>query len=551
MPRDIFPVFDTQLPADSDQKICVWVRDGWSIDENSVRVDARRAGNQSPTVFVFIPKRSADDLRHHLIDFKAATATLDKRGAPNSPEGTEARASMETTKQTAEGKIKELLDEAFSGARVFQGGGNEILGNDLQEMVMEASNNSLQRLYPQFYIADHVGWSKVYEKAQKGAPDALKAVVDDGEPANNPVCKAIIAFIAGGKKGSDIRTHFEDSRYGWSRDAIDGGLQVLLIAGLIRAQDDHGRTVDPKELERKAIGKVTFKVESATVSTNQRIQIRKVLQRMGVQAKQGEELSAVPEFLRQAVELADRAGGNAPKPERPDTSSLEEIRLASGNEQLLAIYNRSDELKTAVETWEDRAKRIEKRWPTWEKLQELLRYAGDLKDAQEARQQAEAIQKQRLLLADPDPIQPLLKSLEDALRDELTMQRKRYTDELKEKTEALEADTSWQQLAEDERSGICGQCSIADVPKLALGTHQELVLALEQHPLAGWRDRIDALPGRFDRAWELAAKSLKPETQTVDIPRRTLKSPEDVDTWVKDVQDKLKKAVAKGPVMIR
>lgn len=241
--RDIFPVFDAQLPADANEKISVWVRDGWSIDENSVRADSRQAGNQSPTLFVFIPKRSADDLRHYLIDFKAASATLDKRGVPNGPDGTEARSAMETTKQTAEGKIRELLDEAFSGARIFQGGGNEILGNDLQAMVHEAADNALQRLYPQFHVADHAGWSKVYEKAQKGAPDALKAVGDDGEPAKNPVCKAILGFIAGGKKGIDIRKNFEGKDYGWPGDAVDGGLQVLLVAGLIRAQDERGQSI--------------------------------------------------------------------------------------------------------------------------------------------------------------------------------------------------------------------------------------------------------------------------------------------------------------------
>ncbi len=549
--RDLSPIFDAQLPQDASKRVCVWVRDGWAIDENSVRVDARQAGNQSPTIFVFIPKRSADDLRHHLIDYKAATATLEKRGVPNSPEGTEARAAMETTRQTAEAKIRELLDESFSGAHAFQGGGSEILGNSLQEMILEAAENALQRLYPQFGLADHAGWEKVYAKAKQGAPDALKAVGDDGEPAKNSVCKAILAFIAGGKKGADIRENFEASPYGWSRDAVDGGLQVLLIAGLIRAQDDRGRAVDPKDLERKAIGKATFKVESATVSTSQRIQIRKVLQRLGVQAKQGEELATIPEFLRLAGDLADKAGGEAPKPERPDVASLEEIRLSSGNEQLLAVYNRRDELKTSIEAWEDQATRIEKRWPTWEKLRGLLKYAGDLKAAQEARQQAEAIEKQRLLLAEPDPNQPLLKSLEDALRAELAAQQKRYAEELKEKTSALEKDTFWQQLAEDEREAIRGQSGIADAPKLSLGTYQELVSALDQHPLVVWRDRIDALPGRFDRARELAAKSLEPETQAVDIPRRTLKSPEDVDAWVKDVQEQLKKAVAKGPVIIR
>ena len=187
-------------------------------------------------------------------------------------------------------------------------------------MTLEAATNALQRLYPQFHIADHAGWSKVYEKAQKGAPDALKSVGDDGEPAKNPVCKAILAFIAGGKKGIDIRKNFEGATYGWPGDAVDGGLQVLLVAGLIRAQDEKGQTIDPKDLERKVIGKTMFKVESATVSAPQRIQIRKVLQKVRLTAKQGEELAYVPQFLVSAQELAKPRRGRRPSPAPPDTA---------------------------------------------------------------------------------------------------------------------------------------------------------------------------------------------------------------------------------------
>jgi hypothetical protein len=258
---------------------------------------------------------------------------------------------METTKQTAEGKIRELLQEAFSGARVFQGGGNEILGTDLQDMTLEAATNALQRLYPQFHIADHAGWPKVYEKAQKGAPDALKSVGDDGEPAKNPVCKAILAFIAGGKKGIDIRKNFEGATYGWPGDAVDGGLQVLLVAGLIRAQDDKGQTIDPKDLERKVIGKTMFKVESATVSAAQRIQIRKVLQKVGLTAKQGEELAHVPQFLVKRARPGQPRRGRRPTAGTPGHASLDEIRLTAGNEQLLALYNQRDELSAAIDTW--------------------------------------------------------------------------------------------------------------------------------------------------------------------------------------------------------
>ncbi len=548
--RDIYPIFDTQLPSDSNKKICVWIRD-WGIDHKSVHADALQAGNQSPTVFVFIPKRSADYLHHHLIEYKAASATLDKKGVPNTPEGTEARAAMETTKQSAEGKINELLNEAFSGARVFQAGGNEILGNDLQGMILEAAENSLQRLYPQFHIADHNGWEKVYSNAKKGSPDALKAVGYVGEPATNPVCKTILGFIAGGKKGTDIRSYFEDENFGWSGDAIDGGLQVLLVAGLIRAQDEHGQSIDPRELERKAIGKAMFNIESAIVTTPQRIQVRRLLQKLGCQFKQGEELVAIPEFLHKMKELANRAGGEAPKPELPDTSSLDEIRLAVGNEQILSLYNLKDELAQAIDDWKKLAERVERLWPSWVRLQELLRYTGEMKAAQEARQQAEAIEHRRMLLDDPDPIQPLVKSLEDTLRKELTAQQKRYSDELAKQKQQLETDSSWKELPEDEHERLLVKCDITDAPVITVGTHDELLKALKQYPINSWSDRIDALSSRFSRTREVAAKAIEPKTQTIDLPRRTFKTEDDIEVWVQEVKEQIKTALGKGPVVIR
>lgn len=551
--RDIYPVFDAQLPTDADQRICVWVRDGWSIDENSVRADARQAGNQSPTVFVFIPKRSADDLRHHLIDYKAASATLDKRGVPNTPEGTEARAAMETTRQTAEGRIRELLAEAFSGARVFQGGGNEILGNDLQEMVLEASNNALQRLYPHFHTADHVGWSKVYEKAKPGAPDALRAVGDEGEPAKNPVCKAILGFIAGGKKGADIRTQFESAPYGWSRDAVDGGLQVLLVAGLIRAQDERGQTLDPRELERKTIGKVMFKVESATVTTAQRIQIRKLLQKVGLSAKQGEELAYMPQFLRKMMELADQAGGEAPKPPRPDTASLDEIRLLAGNEQLLALNNRREELGGNIDSWTDRAGRIAKRWPNWTVLKRLMAHASGLQDAEVIQAQVQTIEQQRQLLEEPDPVGPLIAGLTQLLRDELNKLQRTWKEQWDAGEQKLEIDTNWLQLEPEQRHELRAQQQLiaAAVPQISVENTPTILETLERIGLQALHDRIAAMPARFDNVASAAAELCEPKAQFIQVPRRTLKTNEEIDAWVDDVKQQLKAALQNGPIVIR
>lgn len=550
--RDIYPVFDSKLPSDSDKKICVWVRDGWNINETSVHVDAKQAGNQSPVIFVFIPKRSADDLRHYLIDFKAASATLDKRGISNTPEGIEARSSMETTRQTAEGKIRELLAESFSGARVFQGGGNEIFGDNIQEMVLEAAENALNRLYPQFDIADHGGWDKAYLNAKKGAPDALKAVGDEGEPAKNSVCKAILGIIANGKKGFDIRTYFENEPFGWSRDAVDGGLQILLIAGLIRAQDDSGKLLDPKEIERKNIGKVVFKIESAIVATAQRIQIRKLIQKMDIQAKQGEELMAVPTFLHKMEQLANSAGGEPPGPHRPDTSFLDNIRLAVGNEQLLSIYNQKDKIKQEMDGWHDIASRIEKRLPSWNKLKQLANHTKGIKESEAITTQISSINDQRRLLEETDLITPLVSSLTQLLRAEINYLGKELENHWLTGESRLKNDDNWALLEPEQRYQLRSRhhLTAASKPDIKVESTDDVLKTLDGITLSAFKDRVAAMPSRFDKVILDAARMMEPEIQSVKLPHQTLKSESDVEKWLAESRKILIEKLKNGPVIV-
>lgn len=551
--RQIHPVFDQRLPNDAHEKISLWVRDGWSIDENSVRADARQAGNQSPVIFAFIPRRSADDLRTQLIDVKAALSTLDKRGVPNTPEGMEARAAMETTRQTAEGKIRELLEEAFSGVRVFQGGGNEILGNSLPDMVMEAAQNALQRLYPSFHLGDHLGWAKVLERAQKGAPDALKAVGDDGEAGKNPVCKAILAFIAGGKKGIDVRKHFEGAPYGWSGDAVDGGLMVLLVAGLIRAENELGKPQESKDLERKAIGKLTFKVESTTVTAAQRIQIRKLLQKLDIaNVKSGEELAHIPNFLATARHLATQAGGEAPRPPQPDCQTLESIRLTAGNEQLIALYNQAEELSQAIDEWKDLAERIGQRWPAWNILKQLTQAAQGLPEAEVYTAQVKHIEEQRQLLDEPDLIPPLTQELTQTLRQELNRLQAGYAERHQKGMARLEADQHWQQLEPEQRNSLLAEQRLTakDAPRVELADTAQILATLQALTLPAFADRVAALEGRFDAVLARATELLEPQAQFISLHRQTLKSQADIDAWLAATKTQLEAALQQGPVII-
>lgn len=550
--REFFSIFDAQLPADSKERLCVCVRDGWSTDENSVKADARQAGNQSPAVFVFVPKRSASDLRHSLVEFKAAAATITARGTPVGTEGTEAQAAMETIRRNAEDRISELLNDAFSGAHVFQAGGNEILGNDLQEMITEALNNSLLRLYSQFSVGNHPGWAKVYEKAQKGAPDALKAIGYDGEPAKNPVCKAILGFIAGGKKGIDIRKAFEGQGYGWPGDTVDGGLQVLLVSGLARAIDEQGRNIDPKDLERKALGKAFFKVESTTISTPQRIQIRKLLQKAGITAKQGEELLSVPTFLEKMAGLAENAGGEAPKPVKPNTAALDDIRKAGGNEQLLALYNRFDELSKYFDDWTNLKERIGERWPSWAVLRRLAAHLNTIQGGDVLSAQIQYIADQRLLLDEPDLIAPLLNNTTQLLRDELNRLKGAFDLSWQSGENRLKADANWAKLEPEQRHELRAEQNLTKgaIPEVAVDSADSVLKTLDQLSFPAFRDRIAAMPGRYGQLLLEAAKLLEPRIRKAEMPAATLRTEADVDAWVAEVVPLLKEQLKEGPVIV-
>jgi hypothetical protein len=93
--RALIPCYDDTLPADADQQIDAWFRNGWSSSEAEIKGDARNAGPTSPSIFVFLPAQSRNKLRSAIIEHKAAQLTLDSRGTPATPEGQDARSATE------------------------------------------------------------------------------------------------------------------------------------------------------------------------------------------------------------------------------------------------------------------------------------------------------------------------------------------------------------------------------------------------------------------------------------------------------------------------
>ncbi len=556
VPRNLHITFDPQLPNDADKRLYVWVRTGWITKEEIVQSEARQAGNASPTVFVFIPKRNADDLRSQLLAYKAANNTLDEHGTPNTPEGIDAHASIETKKRIADQKIKHLLEDIFEAARIFQGGGTEIYANSLSQAITEASENAVKRLYAKFAMSDHLGWPKVYEKAHKGAADALRAVSDEGQAEQNPVCKAIRDSIGMGKTGTEIRTQFEAAPYGWSRDVVDGALMVLLVSNIIRAHDEQSKIVEAVALERKYIGKIRFTIEAVTVSAKQRLGVRKLLQRLSINSNDG-ELAALPELLRYMHTLADNAGGPAPKPLSPDTTGLNDIERHVGNAQLLAVYNAREILEEHAAQWAELGQEIAKRWPHWVNLQKLVEHAKNIQgkkshEVAHATSEVEAITKGRLLLDNPDPVEPLVTTLTQVLREELNGYTANYAKGHSEGMERLGQDSNWQQLSPEQRNMLLRSESLdeASTPRINVDSTSNVLSSLDTYPLQGLADRVVALQTRFENVARKAAEECAPETQFIKVPRRTLQSHEDIKAWLRDVEQEVKKALELGPVSV-
>lgn len=553
VPRDAQVYHGSSSPSDHREKLYIWLRSGWGTDENSARVDAKQLDNESPLITVFLPKKNSDAIRGNLIELKAAENTLRRKGSPTTSEGVEARAAIETIKNNAVLKLQELFQELFQEAKVLQAGGTEISENSLKTSLDTALKNSLLRLYPKFSEADDARWSKVFEKAMKGAPDALTSIDYSGDTANHPVCKAILSYIGNGKRGDEIRKKFDQAPCGWPRDSIDGALIALLVAGNIKALDERNQSIELAKLERKAIGKVVFKSETVVLSTEQRLKIRKLYQKLGISCPSGKEQEHSEDFIAKLISLIDQAGGDGPLPAKPNADQVDEIRLCSGNERLMAIYNSYDSLGELIDTAQSTAEQITKRLPNWQLLTGLLSQADGLSDIDIIHSQIEHIEVQRLLLADPDPVAPILANLSQKFRDLLKELKQNYDQLYAKGSKTLAQDSNWQTLEPEQQDDVlrANQIDAASVPLIELTDTQAILKTLHKTSIGSLRDRIAALPSRFDKALEEAAKRLEPKTQVLKLPSRTLKSAQDIDAWLEEAKTTLNNALKDGPVIVQ
>lgn len=549
--RRLTPTYDDSLPKDSDKALYLWIQDGWQTEEKSVIAEAKAKSADNPTLFAFIPAQYKTELSQAIIALEAARNTLQKKGNPSTEEGRDAQRSMESRQRTAEKDLADLLGQLMAGVRVFQAGGQEASdGQDLADRINRAAKSSAVRLFNKFDAADHAGWNKALDEARKGNLEALKAVGHSLEIDKHSVCQQILAFIGGGKRGADIRDYFDAPPYGWSRDAIDGALYALLAAGHVKAKDASSQPVDVKSLDRAKLTQATFERESVNITPMQYIKIRNLFTEVGVHCPPKQEAVKLPELLAKLREQAAKAGGPAPAPEVAKPTVLDAIQSQSGNAQLLELFNRYDEISGLSKAWVKTAQDIAKRLPTWRKLTELLRHAKALAPYAEIKAEVDAIEAQRSLLAEPDPVRPLLDKTVELLRGALKAKLDAFTQTLEQQQAQLQADADWNKLSEEQRANLTAQHHLNSVSAVAVASADDLQDALDSCDLEHWVSKTQALPSRYESARQAAVQLLKPNVVHVHLPKRTLNDEAELQAWLTDVAALLKAKLAQGPVAL-
>ena len=549
--RKLNPTYDETLPKDSDKSLYLWIQDGWQVDEKSVIAESKAKGADNPTLFAYLPAQHKTELTNAIVALEAARTTLQKKGNPATEEGRDAQRSMESRQRTAEKELVELLDKLFAGARVFQAGGQEASeGNDLADRINRAAKSSAIRLYGQFDAADHEQWSKVLDEARKGNLEALKAVGHSQEADKHPVCQKLLAYVGPGKKGAEIRDNFDAPPFGWPRDAIDGALYALLAAGHLKATDAASKPVDAKSLDRAKLTQAHFQRESINITPPQLIKIRQLFSGVGVPCQPKEEPTKVPALLAKLRDLAGKAGGSAPAPASPAFTAIEAVEAQTGNAQLLEIYNRADELSALAKLWTKTAADIAKRLPVWHSLGDLLRHAKTLGPYAALKTEADAIESQRSLLADPDPVRPLLDKVVDLLRLALNTKLDAYRSTFAQQQAQLEKDADWNKLTDSQRAELNDKHHLSAIAAVPLGTPDQLQDAFDDCDLDHWVSRTQALPSRFEAARHAAVQLLKPNVVHVAIPRRTLNNAAELKAWLAEVEHLVAEKLKQGPVAL-
>lgn len=530
-------------PEASATDLVVWVRNGWDVTENQARSDAAAQGQDSPLVTVFVPKMREEDLRNAVADWRAAATVTDTMAQPTTEEGIRARDAMASTARRAEEKVDGIATEIVGGAQVILAGGEIIASpGGLSASVKDALGRAAIRKFPNFKDADHAGWPMVFKRAKEGNQAALEVVGHKQDATSHPVTAQLLTFLnQSAQPGSVIHKHFNAEPYGWPKDAINGALAALVVGEDVQASQGV-KDMSASDLTEPLMTKLNFTALANKLTFDQKMSLKQLATKLGV-PKNPTDVSACLNALKSAA--AD-AGGGAPLPEPPPTSNLEVLLGKFGVDQQIAVADQVPDLLAEWEIWQATAKKSSERWPRWEEAQRLLHHARDLPDAEAYSGQLNAIRDQRSLLADPDPLTPILDGLRASLRNAALEAHEDALKAQRKAIEEIEAMPHWGQLPEGDRQPFLVEQELGQPDAPDFSDDTRLGQELERRTISARREQAAAFAGRAEAAKAALIKKVTPEAEVLHPPSALITDEEDMEVYLTNLKTAILHAMNSG-----
>ncbi|HWL82092.1 MAG TPA: BREX system P-loop protein BrxC [Roseomonas sp.] len=541
--RKIERVYGDAKPSGSGLVLRFW--NGW--EHGAATLNDIKAADvaKDATLHMMVPAHRSKDLSEAIVTLRAVPVVMQRQGVPSTDGGKEAKAAMQARLDRAQLTANEILAEAVADAKVLIAGGREIgIGQSRADAVKDAAQQVLDRLYPDFATADHAGWDRVVTKAKARQPDAIKEVGHQGEPQDHTVCKALLRALGSGKRGSDLRTLFGAPPYGWPREAVDGGLRVLALAGQVKVADANHKPADLAALNDTQLGTCQFTAESRPPTMKEKLALRGLGAALGIKIAAGEELVHLRAIVDALEALAREAGGEPPSPPPPSVPGQAAYHAASGNDLLAELAARAAELGTLIPQWQAARKVRAERLRDWTLATALIRLGAKSHAAE-----TDAIRANRSLLDETNPVAALVAAAAETLRAEAHAAFKVWQEAWAEGEARLKADAAWNKIDETKRHELRQEHRLLPVPEPDLSAPEKIVESLNGRGLGQWRDMAAAHPARIEEALCDAAVELEPKMQMVSIPRPVLKTGDDLTTWLDNLRAEIEPRLLAGPVL--
>ncbi|MDD2306828.1 MAG: BREX system P-loop protein BrxC [Prolixibacteraceae bacterium] len=540
-----FELWDKDTAPNTEHKLNLWIRDGWYENETLVLNEIRAAGNNAPLAFAFVKKFRESELKIEIIKFLAAGFAINAMGLPSTPEGEQAKKSMETRQSQAKVAIQDLIEKICDETKVYLAGGNAVQSGSLKDNIQEALNSIADRQFPEFKSkADSLNWGQALKKAEAGIPDALNSINFKDDVDKHPVAAEILRYIGNASKtGKDIRNQFMKSPYGWSQDAVDTMLIMLKNVNWISSSE--------MDLKQGKINQATFKKEVHILSAKDKIAIKKLFQEVGISCPPNQEIFPLSNtFIEKLKMLANMVSGDAPRPEPINLNFIKDIENKEGNERLLEILQQQTTLREKYTEWSNKAQLVLAREPQWNLLKELANHAPDSDDFEQLKTEITAIREDRLLLQEPDPIQPKLNELADKLMTLLNKQKERFIESYTLKMAELQENQYFVKLTPEQKHITLAKHQLLGKPEIKPADAHALLNQLQKASLYAWDTKIAALSGQFQAALEDAILLSAPQASTYSLPRKTLTNQADIESYIAELKTELEELLKNSSSII-